>query len=83
MVSAGSEGNIDETLQQCFQCQDTVSLYRLVLRSVQESLPNDMDKDLMREVSTQCEEMYMLSCSWFSINEKQTRGFLLAQSDCQ
>ncbi|XP_019364397.1 PREDICTED: nephrocystin-3 isoform X2 [Gavialis gangeticus] len=50
IACAGSEENIDETLQQCFQCQDTVSLYRLVLRSVQESLPNDMDKDLMREV---------------------------------
>uniref|UniRef100_A0A8C3BAJ2 Nephrocystin-3 n=1 Tax=Cairina moschata TaxID=8855 RepID=A0A8C3BAJ2_CAIMO len=37
-------GNIDETLQQCFQCQDTVSLYRLVLRSIQESLRNDKEK---------------------------------------
>ncbi|TFK11873.1 Nephrocystin-3 [Platysternon megacephalum] len=50
IACAGSAGNIDEILQQCFQCQDTVSLYGLVLRSVQESMLNDKDKHLMREV---------------------------------
>uniref|UniRef100_A0A8C4VPI1 Nephrocystin-3 n=1 Tax=Gopherus evgoodei TaxID=1825980 RepID=A0A8C4VPI1_9SAUR len=50
LPSAGSAGNIDEILQQCFQCQDTVSLYGLILRSVQESMLNDKDKHLMREV---------------------------------
>uniref|UniRef100_A0A674JPI8 Nephrocystin-3 n=1 Tax=Terrapene triunguis TaxID=2587831 RepID=A0A674JPI8_9SAUR len=54
IACAGSAGNIDEILQQCFQCQDTVSLYRLVLRSVQESMLNDKDKHLMREVSKYC-----------------------------
>uniref|UniRef100_A0A8C4L567 Nephrocystin-3 n=1 Tax=Equus asinus asinus TaxID=83772 RepID=A0A8C4L567_EQUAS len=37
-------------LHQCFQCQDTVSLYRLVLRSIQESMANDMDKELMKQI---------------------------------
>ncbi|NWH27771.1 NPHP3 protein, partial [Grus americana] len=46
----GSTGNIDETLQQCCQCQDTVSLYRLVLRSIQESLRSDKEKGLLREI---------------------------------
>ncbi|NWJ06604.1 NPHP3 protein, partial [Crypturellus undulatus] len=50
VACAGGTGNIDETLQQCFQCQDTVSLYRLVLRSVQESLRNDKEKDLLKEM---------------------------------
>uniref|UniRef100_A0A674K2D1 Nephrocystin-3 n=1 Tax=Terrapene triunguis TaxID=2587831 RepID=A0A674K2D1_9SAUR len=54
IACAGSAGNIDEILQQCFQCQDTVSLYGLVLRSVQESMLNDKDKHLMREVSKHC-----------------------------
>ncbi|NXD08707.1 NPHP3 protein, partial [Nothocercus nigrocapillus] len=50
VACAGGTGNIDETLQQCFQCQDTVSLYRLVLRTVRESLRNDKEKDLLKEV---------------------------------
>ncbi|XP_027727709.1 nephrocystin-3 isoform X2 [Vombatus ursinus] len=48
--SAGRASNIDEILQQCFQCQDTVSLYRLVLRSIQESMENDKERDLMKEI---------------------------------
>ncbi|XP_042662317.1 nephrocystin-3 isoform X2 [Tyto alba] len=50
IACVGNMGNIDETLQQCFQCQDTVSLYRLVLRSIQESLQNDKEKGLLREI---------------------------------
>uniref|UniRef100_A0A8B9DTG9 Nephrocystin-3 n=1 Tax=Anser cygnoides TaxID=8845 RepID=A0A8B9DTG9_ANSCY len=50
IACVGSTGNIDETLQQCFQCQDTVSLYRLVLRSIQESLRSDKEKGLLREI---------------------------------
>ncbi|XP_035172921.1 nephrocystin-3 [Oxyura jamaicensis] len=50
IACVGSTGNIDETLQQCFQCQDTVSLYRLVLRSIQESLQSDKEKGLLREI---------------------------------
>lgn len=50
LLSVGSTGNIDEILQQCCQCQDTVSLYRLVLKSIQESLQSDKEKGLLREV---------------------------------
>lgn len=54
LLSVGNTGNIDEILQQCCQCQDTVSLYRLVLRSIQESLQSDKEKGLLREVSREC-----------------------------
>ncbi|XP_058585889.1 nephrocystin-3 isoform X3 [Neofelis nebulosa] len=50
MARAGRAGNLDKILHQCFQCQDTISLYRLALRSIQESLANDMDKELMKQV---------------------------------
>ncbi|XP_010005892.1 PREDICTED: nephrocystin-3 [Chaetura pelagica] len=50
IACVGNTRNIDETLQQCFQCQDTVSLYRLVLRSIQESLQSDKEKGLLREI---------------------------------
>ncbi|KFQ65597.1 Nephrocystin-3, partial [Pelecanus crispus] len=50
IACVGSTGNIDETLQQCFQCQDTVSLYRLVLRSIQKSLQSDKEKGLLKEI---------------------------------
>ncbi|KAJ7404238.1 Nephrocystin-3 [Pitangus sulphuratus] len=50
IACVGSTGNIDEILRQCCQCQDTVSLYRLVLRSIQESLQSDKEKDLLREI---------------------------------
>ncbi|XP_010560333.1 PREDICTED: nephrocystin-3 isoform X2 [Haliaeetus leucocephalus] len=50
IACVGNTGNIDETLQQCFQCQDTVSLYRLVLRSIQESLQSDKEKSLLKEM---------------------------------
>ncbi|XP_054544560.1 nephrocystin-3 isoform X3 [Talpa occidentalis] len=48
--SAGKAGNLDKILQQCFQSQDTISLYRLVLRSVQDSLGNDREKELMKQI---------------------------------
>ncbi|XP_027752886.1 nephrocystin-3 [Empidonax traillii] len=50
IACVGNTGNIDEILQQCCQCQDTVSLYRLVLRSIQESLQSDKEKGLLREI---------------------------------
>ncbi|XP_053077421.1 nephrocystin-3 isoform X2 [Acinonyx jubatus] len=49
MARAGRAGNLDKILHQCFQCQDTISLYRLALRSIQESLANDIDKELMKQ----------------------------------
>ncbi|KAJ6661992.1 hypothetical protein lerEdw1_012839 [Lerista edwardsae] len=48
--SARTAENMDTILQQCFQCHDTVSLYKLVLRSIQESLKSNKDKTLMREI---------------------------------
>ncbi|KAH0503568.1 Nephrocystin-3 [Microtus ochrogaster] len=48
--SAGRAGNLDKTLHQCLQCQDTVSLYRLVLRSIREAMPSDVDKELMTQI---------------------------------
>lgn len=48
--SALRAGNLDETLPECLQCQDTVSLYRLALRSIRESVPRDVDKELMTQV---------------------------------
>ncbi|XP_028345556.1 nephrocystin-3 isoform X7 [Physeter macrocephalus] len=50
IACAGRAGNLDKILLQCFQCQDTVSLYRLVLRSIQESMTNDIDKELMKQI---------------------------------
>ncbi|XP_036074835.1 nephrocystin-3 isoform X3 [Rousettus aegyptiacus] len=50
IARAGRAGNLDKILHQCFQCQDTVSLYRLVLRSIQESMANDIDKELMKQI---------------------------------
>ncbi|KAB1283126.1 Nephrocystin-3 [Camelus dromedarius] len=50
LACAGRAGNLDKLLLQCFQCQDTVSLYRLVLQSIQESMANDMDKELMKQI---------------------------------
>ncbi|XP_063308232.1 nephrocystin-3 [Pelobates fuscus] len=50
LICAGSMGNIGDVLQLCLECQDTVSLYRLALRSIQEVMPNANDKDIMREV---------------------------------
>ncbi|XP_012306646.2 nephrocystin-3 isoform X3 [Aotus nancymaae] len=50
IARAGRAGNLDKILHQCFQCQDTVSLYRLVLHSIQESMANDVDKELMKQI---------------------------------
>ncbi|XP_055509853.1 nephrocystin-3-like [Leucoraja erinacea] len=43
-------GDVDVIVQQCFECQDTVSLYRLVLQSVQQALHTDGAKQLMQEM---------------------------------
>ncbi|XP_053122456.1 nephrocystin-3 isoform X2 [Hemicordylus capensis] len=50
IASAQSAENIDAILQKCSQCQDTVSLYKLVLGSIQESLESDRDRTLMKEI---------------------------------
>ncbi|XP_045055670.2 nephrocystin-3 isoform X3 [Desmodus rotundus] len=48
--SAGRAGGLDDTLRRCLQCQDTASLYRLALRSLQESVASDADKELMKQI---------------------------------
>ncbi|XP_058513216.1 nephrocystin-3 isoform X3 [Ochotona princeps] len=48
--SAGKAGHLDATLHQCLQCQDTASLYRLVLRSVRESVATDGGRELMTQI---------------------------------
>ncbi|XP_048955960.1 nephrocystin-3 isoform X3 [Canis lupus baileyi] len=50
ITHAGRAGNLDKILHQCFQCQDTISLYRLALRSIQESMASDVDKELMKQI---------------------------------
>ncbi|XP_075683228.1 nephrocystin-3 isoform X3 [Rhinoderma darwinii] len=50
LIWAGNMGNVTDVLQLCLQCQDTVSLYRLALHTVQEFLPAAKDKELMREI---------------------------------
>ncbi|XP_035299800.1 nephrocystin-3 isoform X3 [Cricetulus griseus] len=50
MACAGRAGNLEKTLRQCLECQDTVSLYRLVLRSIRESMPSEVDKELMTQI---------------------------------
>ncbi|XP_029445176.1 nephrocystin-3 isoform X2 [Rhinatrema bivittatum] len=50
ITSAGTTRSTDEVLQQCLQCQDTVSLYKMVLCFVQETTLSQGDKDLMKEV---------------------------------
>ncbi|XP_021027460.1 nephrocystin-3 [Mus caroli] len=50
MACAGRGGNVAETLRQCLQCQDTVSLYKLVLHHVRESMPSDRDKEWMTQI---------------------------------
>ncbi|KAM4689632.1 nephrocystin-3 [Discoglossus pictus] len=47
---AGTAGSIDDVLQLCLQCQDTVSLYTLALHSVQDFMQSTKDKELMREI---------------------------------
>ncbi|MBN3315241.1 NPHP3 protein, partial [Atractosteus spatula] len=42
--------SMDAALEQCFQCQDTVSLYRLGLRVVQNTLCTEREKHIMREM---------------------------------
>nr|XP_003222256.1 PREDICTED: nephrocystin-3 [Anolis carolinensis] len=65
VASAGSIENSDVILQNCLRCQDTVSLYKLVLRSVEESLKSDKDKDLMKEV------LCLISVSHNGISESE------------
>ncbi|XP_036862009.2 nephrocystin-3 isoform X1 [Manis javanica] len=50
IAHAGRADNLDKILNHCFQCQDIISLYRLVLQSIQESMAHEMDKELMKQI---------------------------------
>uniref|UniRef100_A0A672J741 Nephrocystin-3 n=1 Tax=Salarias fasciatus TaxID=181472 RepID=A0A672J741_SALFA len=41
---------ISDHLEQCLQCQDTMSLYRLVLKMTLKSLSTDRERHIMREI---------------------------------
>ncbi|XP_061522142.1 nephrocystin-3-like isoform X2 [Phycodurus eques] len=42
--------SLEKSLDQCLQCQDTLSLYRLVLKMTLESLSSDRERHIMREI---------------------------------
>nr|XP_020660225.1 nephrocystin-3 [Pogona vitticeps] len=66
MVAGGrTTENIDAILQKCFQCQDTVSLYKFVLKSAEESLRSERDKGLMKEI------LCLISVSHNGISESE------------
>ncbi|XP_075403038.1 nephrocystin-3 [Tenrec ecaudatus] len=67
VAHGGRAGSVDQTLQQCVQCQDTVSLYRLVLQSIQESLGNDADKELMKQI------LCLISVSHDGVSESELK----------
>ncbi|XP_046879327.1 nephrocystin-3 isoform X1 [Hypomesus transpacificus] len=46
----GSPWLLDKTLEQCLQCQDTMSLYILCLKVALDSLSTDRERHIMREM---------------------------------
>ncbi|XP_061614947.1 nephrocystin-3 isoform X2 [Phyllopteryx taeniolatus] len=42
--------SLEKSLDQCLQCQDTLSLYRLVLKMTLDSLSSDRERHIMREI---------------------------------
>uniref|UniRef100_A0A672J424 Nephrocystin-3 n=1 Tax=Salarias fasciatus TaxID=181472 RepID=A0A672J424_SALFA len=42
--------SLEKSLEQCLQCQDTMSLYRLVLKMTLKSLSTDRERHIMREI---------------------------------
>lgn len=49
--SSISGGSLEKSLDQCLQCQDTMSLYRQALKMTLNSLSTDRDRHVMREVT--------------------------------
>lgn len=43
--------SLEKSLEQCLQCQDTMSLYRLALKMTLNSLNTDREQHIMREVT--------------------------------
>lgn len=42
---------LEKSLERCFQCQDTLSLYRLALTMMLDSFNTDRERHITREVS--------------------------------
>eukprot|EP00064_Thunnus_orientalis_P000037 superscaffoldBa00000002_g37 len=49
ITSSSSCWSLEKSLEQCLQCQDTMSLYRLALKMTLNSLNNDRERHIMRE----------------------------------
>lgn len=49
--SSISSGSLEKSLDQCLQCQDTMSLYRQALKMTLNSLSTDRERHVMREVT--------------------------------
>ncbi|XP_011487280.1 nephrocystin-3 isoform X1 [Oryzias latipes] len=50
LPSDGSCLFLEKSLDQCLQCQDTISLYRLALRMMMSSLSSDKDQHILKEI---------------------------------
>uniref|UniRef100_A0A669DTL9 Nephrocystin-3 n=1 Tax=Oreochromis niloticus TaxID=8128 RepID=A0A669DTL9_ORENI len=50
MITSRSCGLLEKSLEQCLQCQDTMSLYRLALKMTLNSLSTDRERHIMREI---------------------------------
>ncbi|XP_056594291.1 nephrocystin-3 isoform X2 [Triplophysa dalaica] len=50
LITHSRSWTLERTLQQCVSCQDTVSLYRLGLKVVLDSLNTDLEKHVLREL---------------------------------
>ncbi|KAM6450863.1 nephrocystin-3 isoform 1-T1 [Liasis olivaceus] len=63
-----STEDIDVLLQKCFQCQDVMALYKLVLRSVEESLKSEKEKSLMKQI------LCLIGVSHNGVSESELMG---------
>lgn len=50
LITHSRSWTLERTIQQCVSCQDTVSLYRLGLKEVLDSLSTDQEKHVLREL---------------------------------
>uniref|UniRef100_A0A3P9J894 Nephrocystin-3 n=1 Tax=Oryzias latipes TaxID=8090 RepID=A0A3P9J894_ORYLA len=50
ITSDGSCLFLEKSLDQCLQCQDTISLYRLALRMMMSSLSSDKEQHILKEI---------------------------------
>ncbi|KAL3040382.1 hypothetical protein OYC64_011416 [Pagothenia borchgrevinki] len=50
IISSISGCSLEKSLEQCLQCQDTMSLYRLALKMTLNSLNTDRERHIMREI---------------------------------